>query len=106
MNGQQNKITYSDSIQAITFKMAEGNPDGFHAAMQMAIQENPNPLKGYTTLLLCDQAELYGSQLWKLWEHCGQDLNKVYQVLEDLRTNQLSREEFFKNLSQVNCIVS
>jgi len=96
MEENQNKIKYTDPIQMIAFKMAEGNPDGFYATLQMAVHA---PMPGYSALLLCDQAEIYGSQLWSLWNQYGQDLNKISQFLEDFRADKLSREEILQALS-------
>ena len=86
------RLHLTDTVFTIVEKMCEGNPGAMQVCMELL---NNDP----AYLLLCDTLELYGEELYMLWNDCcGRDLPKMKKVLDAVRTGKISEATVHEHL--------
>lgn len=81
------KIELTDSGMDVIIKMSDGNPGCLSFLMDLASKD---------TMLFCsvalklDSAELYGSEVYMLWNDCcGRDTDKTVRMIKSLDNETL-----------------
>jgi hypothetical protein len=95
------KLQLTDTILDIMVKMSEGNIGALTCLMEMERKQDWYAnVDSIIMILQLDTLELYGSNLYMLWDNCcDRDLNKMELVLRNWQMGHLTKEEIHKNLN-------
>ena len=95
---RKERITLEMSLIDAVVALAEGNPGALTVLKKVL---DTDPLEGFFKLLNFDSFGVYGSKIWMLYKDvCGEDLNKVLSLLDDVRLGKISREKLHEMIEQ------
>ena len=96
------KINYNDTIIEVITKLSEGNPGALSVLSELIESYNGDTLKLLPEYLTIDSMELYGSQLYMLWNDCcNRKIEKVKKVLELYRKGKINSNDIDERIKNV-----
>lgn len=98
MKGVQDmRLKVDDTLHDIVVKMSDGNP-GCVSFLLNFIKESYD---GAFKILAFDKMELYGENLYKLWNDCcNREIDEVNKVLDAWYKGKISTQEIIDNVSK------
>ena len=92
------KLNLTDSVEKIITKMSDGNPGAMNV---LIIASQINPFGLFEIVLPLDELELYGSDIYQLWNDCcKRDISRVKEVLKLWQEGKISKEEIHNHVKQ------
>ena len=98
-NNMSNKrITSNLSPLEILYTMSEGNQEAFTCLQEMVLSDSKSLLE----ILSLDDLEIYGSNIYVLWDKCcDRDITILKKTLKYFKDQNVSKEEIHEKLAQV-----
>lgn len=95
------RLKMTDSTMDIVIKMSDGNPGAMSTVMEL-LQEVNKDIRNIGVILFLDSPlELYGSQLYQLWNDCcGRDIQKVIKIVNLCAKGEITKDEFLRHVNQ------
>ena len=95
------RLQLMDSMYDIIVKMSDGNPGAISFIMELKVQYN-NDAQWVQALLAFDMMELYGSQLYMLWnDSCDRDCTKVIKIVEAYKRGKITNTDIDERIKNV-----
>lgn len=90
---RKERITLEMNMQQAIFALSDGNPGAITVLVNIL---KADPTEGFFKLLNFDSFGIYGSKIWIFYKDvCGENLDKMLSVLDEVRSGKLSEDELF-----------
>lgn len=85
------KLNFNETFSDVLLKLSEGNPGAMTTLFEIMKAKNDDEIKYLDTFLVIDTMELYGSNLYMLWNDCcNRDINKVLEVIDGYQLGKIT----------------
>ena len=92
------RISSNLSPLEILYTMSEGNQEAFTCLQEMVLSDSKSLLE----ILSLDDLEIYGSNIYVLWDKCcDRDITILKKTLKYFKDQNVSKEEIHEKLAQV-----
>ncbi|MEE3417776.1 MAG: hypothetical protein VZQ62_00385 [Methanosphaera sp.] len=80
---KEKRINLSDNLMESITKLSEGNPGALNVLMGIVDKFKNDTVKVFSKFSIIDTMNLYGSNLYMLWNDCcGRDLDKTLKIID------------------------
>ncbi len=96
------KILLTDKFDDVILKLSEGNPGAVTTCLEIINAKDSDISQSIPIFLILDSMELYGSNLYMLWNDCcDRNIEKVLKVVDGYCHGKISNEDINQRIKNV-----